>query len=137
MVTNNYNNGDVFRSDFEKTIYKQLKENRTEFYAFFVVVKCKLDNDDIYISVEGDEVGVPSYRFDDCGWVCYRYCKSKKIRDYIFHRAVLRDIKLDSSSIVSNITITIFSKYKTMTAKHRLQQPRTILETRFLKHIKK
>ena len=131
IVTNKYNVSDVLWGDFEKTIYEYIKENRTKFYAFFVVVRCKLDSEDISISVDGDEVDVPLYRFDDCGWVCYRYCKSKKIQDYIFHRAMLRDIKLDSSSIIGNKTITIFSKYKTMTPKHKFQQPRSFLNLNY------
>ena len=49
---------------------------------------------------------------------------------------MLRDIKLDSFSIISNVTTTKFSKYKTMTAKHKRQQPRKVLESRLLKHIK-
>ena len=49
---------------------------------------------------------------------------------------MLREFKLDSSSIISNITIIIFSKYTTLTAKHRLQQPRRVLESKILKHIK-
>ena len=60
----------------------------------------------------------------------------KKIRDYIFHRASLNDIILHSSTIISDVTITFFSIYKTMTAKHRFQQPRRVLETKLLKHIK-
>ena len=62
--------------------------------------------------------------------------KVKKTRDYIFHRAMLRDIKLDSSSIISNVMITLFSNYKSMTAKHKIQQPRRALESKLLKHIK-
>ena len=49
---------------------------------------------------------------------------------------MLSGIKLDSSSIICNVTITLFSKYKTMFAKHRFQQPRRLLESKFLKHIK-
>ena len=135
IVTNKYNIGDVFWSDFEKTIYENMNENRTKFYTFTIVVRCKLDNEDISISVDGNEVNVPLYKFDDRGWVCYRYCKSKKIRDYIFHYAMLRDIKLDSSSLISNVKITLFSNYNSMTAKHRLQQPRRILESKLRKHI--
>ena len=127
----------MFWSDFEKkTIYEYLNENRTKFYTFCIVVRCKLDNEDISISVDGNEVEVPLYRFDDCGWLYFRYCKSKKIQDYIFHRAMLRDIKLDSSSIISNIMITLFSNYKSMTVKHKLQQLRRVLESKLLKHIK-
>ena len=136
FVTNKYNIGDVFWSDFEKTIYEYMKENRTKFYAFCIVVRCKLNNEDISVSVDGNEVDVPLYRFDDCGWVCYRYCKSKKIRDYIFHCAMLRNNKLDSSSIISNVTITLFPNYKSMTVEHKLRQPRRILESELLKHIK-
>ena len=66
IVTNKYNIGNLYWDDFEETIFEYMKENRTKFYAFFVVVRCKLDNEDISISVEGDEVVVPLYRFDDC-----------------------------------------------------------------------
>ena len=61
--------------------------------------------------------------------------KVKKIRDYIFHRTILSDIIL-YFSIISIVTITFFSKHKSMTAKHKLQQPRKNLESKFLKHIK-
>ena len=49
---------------------------------------------------------------------------------------MLSGIKLDSSSIINTVTITLFSKYKTMTAKHRFQQPGRVLESKLLKHIK-
>ena len=113
-----------------------MKENRGKFYSFTILVRCKLDNEDISISVDGNKIDVPLYKFDDCGWVCYKYCQSKKIRDYIFHRAMLRNIKLDSYSIISNVMITIFSNYKSMTAKHKLQQPRRVIESKLLKYIK-
>ena len=62
--------------------------------------------------------------------------KVKKIRDYIFHLAILRDIKLESSSIISNVTITLSSNYKSMTAKLKLHQPRRVLESKLIKQIK-
>ena len=49
---------------------------------------------------------------------------------------MLSDIELDSSSIISNLTITLFSKYKTMTPQHRFHQPRRVLESKLMKHIK-
>ena len=113
-----------------------MKENRAKFYTFCIVVRCTLDNDDISFSVDGNEVDVPLYGFDDCEWVCYRYCKIKKLRDYIFHRAMMRNNKLVSSFIISNVLITLFSNYNSMTAKHKLVQPRRVLESNLLKHIK-
>ena len=61
----------------------------------------------------------------------------KKIRDYLFHRATLSDIILQYSTIISDVTITFFSNYKTMTSMHKFQQPRRFLESKILEHIKK
>ena len=136
FATNKYNIGDIFWSDFEKKICEYIKENTPKLYAFSVVVRCELNDEDISLSVDSNEGCVPSYKFPDSEWISYEYCKIKRIRDYVFHRAMLRGIKLDSSSIINNVTITIFSKYETMTAKRKLQQPRRVLESKLLKYIK-
>ena len=113
-----------------------MEKNRNNYYDFTVVVRCKLNDEDISISVDSGKGRAPLYRFPDSEWICYKYCKSKQIRDYVFHRAMLRYIKLDSFSIISNVTITAFSKYKTMTTKHKMQQSGKVLESKLLKHIK-
>ena len=136
IIINKHNIGNVYWIDFEKTIYEYMKENTTKFYAFSVVVRYELNDEDISISVDSNEGCIPLYKFPDSGWICYKYCKSRKVRDYIFHRAMLRGIKLDSSSIINNVRITLSSNYKSMTAKHNLQQPRRVLESKLLKHIK-
>ena len=131
IVTNNYKFGNVYWVDFEKTIQEYMKEITIKFYAFSIVIGCKRNDEDICISVDNREGYAPN-----SGWICYKYCKSKKIRDYIFHRAMLKDIKLDSSSIIGNVSITLFSNYKSMTTKQNLQQPRRVLESKLLKYIK-
>ena len=136
IVTNKYNIGNLYWDDFEKTIHEYRKKNTIKFYAFSVVVRCKLNDEDISISGDSGDGYAPLYKFPDSEWICYKNCRSKKIRDYIFHRAMLRDIKLDSSSIISNVTITLFSNYNSMTAKHKFQQPRRVLESKLLKHKK-
>ena len=108
IVTNKYNIGNVYWSDFEKTIHEYMKENITQFYDFTVVVRCKLNDEDVSISVSGEEGISPLYKFHNGGRFYYRYCKSKKIRDYKFNRAILSDVILYSSSIISNVTITFF-----------------------------
>ena len=45
--------------------------------------------------------------------------------------ALWEDLIIDSNTI---ITITIFSEYYSMKSKHRLQQPRPVLESKKLKH---
>ena len=122
IVTNKYNIGDVYWCDFEETTREYMVKNYSKFQFFSTVVNCKLNNDDISILVDKMDGYVPLCRFDDSGWIYYRYCNSKKIRDYIFHRATLSDIIL-YSTIISDVTITFFSNYKSMTAMHKLQQP--------------
>ena len=107
-----------------------MTENTINFYTFSVVVRCKLNDEDISISVDEGKGYAPLFRFPDSGWTYYKYCKSEKIRDYIFHHAMLKDLKLDSSSIISIVTITLFSDYKSMTAKHKIQHPTKILESK-------
>ena len=52
------------------------------------------------------------------------------------HRHVLisgKELSLDTN--IKNMSITFFSYYYIMTPRHRLQQPRRVLESRLLKHI--
>ena len=136
IVTNKYNIGDVYWCDFEETIREYMVNNSCKFNFFSTNVKCKINNEDISISVDKIDGYAPLHKFDNGGWFYYRYCNSKKIRDYIFHRATLSDTILYSSTIISDVTITFFSNYKSMTAIHKLQQPRKVLESKILKHIK-
>ena len=75
------------------------------------------------------------YKFKDLGPIYYNYYQSKKARDYIYYHFFKKNIKLDNNSIINDLTITIFSEYKTMTSKHRFQQPRSVLESELLKRI--
>ena len=112
IVTNKHNIGNVSWSDFEKTIHEYMKESITKFNDFSIVDRCKLNDEEISISVSSEERFAPLHKFNNGGWFSFRYCKSKKLRDYIFHLAILMDIILYPSSIISNVTITLFSNYK-------------------------
>ena len=86
------------------------------------------------ISVDNIEGEIPLYNFKNSGWIYYKFCQ-KKVRDFVFHNAILKNIKLESSSILNNVILTIFSKYKTMKRNNLLNQPRSTLESKILKHI--
>ena len=112
-------------------------ENKYSKFIFFsIFVKCNINNNDESILVDDINSYLPLYRFDNGDSFYYTFCNSKKIRDYKFHRAVLNDITLHSSSIISDVTITFHSHYPSMTPNHRLEQPRRILESELIKHIK-
>ena len=87
------------------------------------------------ISIDNTNGEVPSYKFKNIGCVYYKYCQSKKIRDYVFHNARLKNINLESTSIINNVMISIFSKYKTMKRNYLLCQLRSVLESKILKNI--
>ena len=82
------------------------------------------------------ERSVKFYKFENGGCFYYQFCVSEQISDYIDHRAMLKQIELVPSSIINNLTITIFSYYNSMTLRHHLQQPRRILESKIIKHKK-
>ena len=87
------------------------------------------------ISVDNIEGEVPLYKFKSTGWIYYNFCQSKKVRDFIFHNAILKIINLEPTSIIDNVILTIFSKYKTIKRNHLLNQPCSILESKIIKHI--
>ena len=87
------------------------------------------------ISIDNNEGEVPLYKFKNSEWIFYKFCQSEKVRDFVFHNATSKNIKLESISIINNVILTIFSKYKTIKRYHLLNQPRHILESKILKHI--
>ena len=87
------------------------------------------------ISVDNIEGQIPRYKFKNSGWIYYKFCQSKRVRDVVFHTSVLKNIKLESTSTINNVILTIFSKYKTIKRNYLLNQPRPILESKILKHI--
>ena len=75
------------------------------------------------------------YRFKNIGWIYYKFCQSKKARDFIYSQAIIKIINLGPNSIINNIILTIISKYKTMKRNYLLLQNRSVLESKLLKHI--
>ena len=139
IITNKYNIGDVYWCDFEKTINESRVNNSRKINIFSTIVKCKIDNEDISIFIDKIHGYVPYYQFDDDDDYLRIYCRSynsKKILRYIFHRYKLYDTIFRLSTVIKEVVITFFSNYKYMTDNHKLQQPRRILESKILKHIK-
>ena len=95
---------DVFWEDVEETICQYINENRSRFCFFKTVVKCNVHDEEISVYVSGDKRSVKLYKFPNGGHVYYEFSVSKQIRDYIYHRAMLKEIDLVSSSIINNLT---------------------------------
>ena len=133
IVINKYNIGDVYFSDLEDIINEYIMEYNTKFNSFSILVKCNIYGENINISINNRNEFIPLCKFKDIGSVFHEYSQSKKVRDYVYQYALWEDIEIDSNSIINNLTITIFSEYCTMKSRHRLQQPRSVLESKMLK----
>ena len=111
--------------------------NLHKFRKFSTVVKCKIDNKDISILIDKIKSYVPFYKLDDDEeeWIHLKYLNRYKIRNYIHYHCGLFGTVIHSSTVISDVMITFFSNYKSMIAKHKMQQPRRILESNLFKHI--
>ena len=135
FVINKYHIGNVLWSDFENIIRDYINEYNNKFYSFSILINFQLNNENMRISINNIEGEIPLYKFKNIGWIYYKFCQSKKARDYVYSQAILKNINLESSSIINNVTLTIYSKYKSMKRNHLLNQPRSILESKILKQI--
>ena len=111
FIINKYYIGDVLWRDFEITIRDYIKEYNNKFNSFSILVNFQIDKEDMRISVDNNEGEVPLYKFKNTGWIYYKFCQSKKLRDFVFHNAILKNINLEPTSIIDNVILTIFSKY--------------------------
>ena len=135
FVINKYYIRDVLWRDFENIIRDYINEYNNKFNSFSILVNFQLDNENMSVSVDNIEGELPLYKFKNSGWIYYKFCQSKKVRDFVLHPAISKNINLESSSIINNVILTIFSKYKTIKRTHLLSQPRPVLESKILKHI--
>ena len=135
FVKNKYYIGNVFWIDFENIIRDYINDYNSKFNSFSILVNFQLNKEDMTLSVNNSEGQVPLYKFKNSGWIYYKFCQSKKVRDFEFHNAILKNIKLESTSIINNVILTIFSKYKSIKRNHLSNQPRPFLGSKILKYI--
>ena len=134
FVINKYYIGDVLWRDFENIIRDYINDYNYKFNSFSIVVNFQLNKENMSISVGNIEGQIPLYEFKNSGWIYYKFCQIKKVRDFVFHNAVLKNIKPESTSIINNVILTIIPNYKTIKRNHLLNQPRSILESKIIKH---
>ena len=137
IITKKYNTGDVYWCDLVETIHENMMIHLCKFRKFSTVVKCKIDNKDISILIDKIEGYIPFYTLDvdEEEWIHLNYLNRYKIRDYIYYHCGLFDTVSRSSTVISDVMITFFSNYKSMIAKHKMQQHRRILESKLSKNI--
>ena len=126
--------GDVYWKDFYRVICDYVDINRKKFPIFKTVVKCNLFNKDLTICYDKTKKGWIRYGFGDV--IFHDLCPvCEEIPHRIHRHAMISNQKLSLDTVLENVSITFFSYYYIMTPRHRLEQPRRLLESKLLKHI--
>ena len=144
-MTNIYKYNDIVWNDVENILHENIISHNNKFNEFKIHVSCKI-NDDVEIKVNKNEsdlcVLLPTF---------LEPFKTKNIKMgtlyvHIAGEMICNDIRKNPSSKydincnpdmeIRNLTIKLVSRYRNMTFRHQLQQPRSMLETKMVKHIK-
>ena len=100
------------------------------------MVKCNLFDKDLVIWYDKTKKILIRYGYgDNVFHYLYPVCEEilNRIRDHV----LIKGEKLSLETVIKNISITFYSYYYIMTPRHRLEQPRKVLESNLLKHITK
>ena len=140
-MTNIYKYNDIVWGDVEKILHENIIRHNNKFNEFKIYVSCKI-NEDVEIKV---------YKSQSDLRLLLTTFKSKNIKMgtlyvHIAGEMIGNDIRENLSSKydincnrdmeIRNLTIKFVSHYHNMTFRHQLQQPRPMLETKMVKHIK-
>ena len=119
----------------EKIIFDCGNRYKYEFNEFCIKVKCEINNE---LSTTQKE---SYYKLPNYGYLVNGILEKDKESDEILQeisRKVYNKIRSvhDRNDVVENLSIKLVADYDKMTLYHRLLQPRLVLESKLIKHIK-
>ena len=142
-VTNTYNYNDIVWDDVEKILHENIIIHNNSFNEFKIYVLCKI-NDVVEIKVYKHEFDLSAllptflepFKTYDAGTL-FVHVVGKMICNNIHENLCSKyDIKCSPDMKIRNLTIKFVSRYQNMTYRYQLEQPRPILESKLIKHIK-
>ena len=142
-VVNIYNYSGFVWDDVENIIHDNIMSHKNKFNEFGIYVLCKINNN-VKINVNKSlfelhallPIFLPEYKFYDVGtlfiqiagkMICETICENLRSK---------YDINCTPDIKIRNLRIKLFSRYDNMTFRYQLEQPRRILESKMVKHIK-
>ena len=142
-VTNTYNYNDIVLDDIVKIIHENIISHNNKFNEFKTYVSCKII-DDVDINVYKNEFDLrallPNFsnpnKIYDYGttyvqvagkMICKTICESLSSK---------YDINCTPDKKIRKLTKKFVSRYNNMTYRYQPQQPRSIIESKMVKHIK-
>ena len=143
-VTNNYKYDDIVWDDVEKIFHENIIIHNNKFNEFKNYVSCKI-NDEVEIKVYKDHLDLravlptflePFKTLYKLGTV-YIQVAGKMICNNICENLSSKyDINCAPDMRVRNLTKKFVSRYRNMTYRYQLQQPKPMIESKMVKHIK-
>ena len=142
-VTNTYNYNDIVWDDVEKIFHENIIGHNNKFNEFKTYVSCKI-NDDVEINVYKNEsdmrVLLPIFLYPnkiyDYG-TTYVHVAGKIVCKTICENLSSKyDINCTPDMKIRNLSIKFLSHYRNMTFRYQLEQPRPMIESKMVKHIK-
>ena len=144
-LTNFYKYNDIVWGDVEKILHENIISNSSKFDEFKIYVSCKI-NDDVEIKVYKSQSDLhlllPTFnepfksKFIKMGTLYVHIAVEMICNDIRENLSSKYDINCTLDMEIRNLTIKFVSRYRNMTFRHQLQQPRSMLETKMVKLIK-
>ena len=136
-VTNTYNYNDIVQDDVEKIVQENIISQNNNINEFKSFVSCKI-NDDKEIGVYKDEHDLCVVLHTFLGVeTLYIHVAGKIIGNTIRENVSSRyDYNCTPHMKTKNLTLNCVSRYDDMTYRYQLQQPRPMIESKKIKHIK-
>ena len=142
--TNNYNYNDIVWDDVETNIHENSISHNNKFNVFKNYVSCKI-KDDVEIKMYKDEFDLhavlptflePFRTLYDVGKL-YVHVAGKMICNNICENLRSKYVNnCTPNKKIRNLTEQFVSHYGNMTYRYQLQQPRPMIESKMVKHIK-
>ena len=136
-VTNIYNYNNIVWVDVENILREIIISQNNKFIEYKIFVSCKI-NDNVGVEVYKNEHDLRALVYPFTGLdTLHVPVAGKKISDNIRENLTSRyKIKCTHNMHIKNLSVKFISRYGNMTYRYQLQQPRPMVESRMVKHIK-
>ena len=142
-MTNIYKYNDIVWDDVEKFLHESIISHNDKFNEFKSYVSCKINDDEemkVYKNEFDMRVVLPTFldveTLYDAGTL-YVHVAGKMICNNIRENLSSRyDINCAPDMKIRNLTIKFVSRYRNMTYRYQLLQPKPMIDSKLIKHIK-
>ena len=136
-VTNIYKYNDIVWGDVEKVVHENIISHNNKFNEFKTYMLSKINNDvEIKVYKNNSDMNLVLSIFNEEEKLCVDIAGEMICNDIRKNLSSKYDINCNPDMEIKNLIIKFISRYRNMTFRHQLQQPRSMLQTKMVKHMK-